>query len=287
MKSLKKLIAIIAIIAMTIASTIVNAAPLDNATANVTLDWLTWNDTLVVDNITSASGSFNYVEIIDNAWTSVYTWSTFDTNTSTGFSITSVNFDTVLNNSTRYSISFTTANGDFGAAVLVVNQDNRLTVTATVQPVLKFAIEANTADFGVLSTTTGSISKWVEVWTNAINWVTVTVQTVNGWLKSTTASGHTIWLNTNDSLYADEVYSFSSILWTADSASWASITGLSTTDVVAANDTFTIYTANMPQNFNTTGDYDTDFTVSAKISESTPSASDYTDVIIFTATANF
>jgi hypothetical protein len=43
----------------------------------------------------------------------------------------------------------------------------------------------------------------------------------------------------------------------------------------------------MPQNFNTTGDYDTDFTVSAKISESTPSASDYTDVIIFTATANF
>ncbi len=286
MRSFKKIIATISIVTMLIASTIVNAAPLDNATAAVTLDWGAGSDTLIVSNITSASGAFDYIEITDNAWTSVYTWSVFDTNTSTGFSITSVDFDTTLDNSTRYTISFTTTGGDFGAAVLVVNQDNRIVVTATVQPVLKFAIEDWVTDFGVLSTSLSTITRWIEVGTNAVNGVTVTAQTVNGWLKSTTASGHTIWLNTNDDLYSSETYSFTSVLWTADSASWATINGLVITDIVAADDVFTVYSANKPQDFNTS-DYDTDFVISTNIAASTPSASDYTDIIIFTATADF
>jgi len=286
MNNYKKIIATISLVTMFIASTVVNAAPIDNATAKVTLSWDNNNEILTVENIVNASGSFDYVEIISNTWTTVYTWSTFATNSSTGFTI-DADFDTVLNTSTRYSISFKTDTWDFGAATLVVNQDNRIVVTASVQPVLKFAIEDGTSDFWVLSTSTWTITRWIEVWTNAVNWVTVTAQTVNGWLRSETASGHTIWLNTNDSLYANEVYAFTSTLWTADSASWAVINWMTTTDVAAANDIFTVYTANMPQNFDTVNSYDTNFSISAKIAESTPAASDYTDIIIFTATANF
>lgn len=288
MKVLKKIIATIALVSITIASTVVNAAPLDNATANVTLSNDITTEVLTV-NVPSkdfASDNANYVEITDNNWNTVYTGSTITSNVWEDFTV-DMDFDTVLNTTTRYTISFTTVWGDFGAAVLVINQDNVLTVTATVQPVLKFAIEDNNANFGVLTTTSASITRWIEVWTNAINWVTVTAKTVNGWLKSTTAWGHTIWLNTNDTLYSDEAYSFTSNLGGSDSAVWAVIAGMVESDIVAANDEFTVYTADMPQNFDATTDYDTDFTISTKIAESTPSASDYTDVIIFTATANF
>jgi len=62
---------------------------------------------------------------------------------------------------------------------------------------------------------------------------------------------------------------------------------LAPTEVDETNESNTVYTANRPQNFDTAGDYDVDFVVRAKISESTPAAADYTDTITFTVTGNF
>lgn len=305
MRSFKKIIATISLVTMLIASTIVNAAPLDSATASITLNGSGNTETLTVlwaqvdengwdkdftDNIDS-------VKIKNNDDVLVYENVNGDgiTNNADGsFTIDAIDFETVagdvivaLITGTRYTISFTTDSWDFWSAVLVINEDNRLTVSATVQPVLKFAIEWNTADFGVLTSDIKSISKWIEVWTNAINWVTVTAQTLNGWLKSVSASDHTIWLSA-DPLYSSEEYKFTSTLGTPDSASSATIDGMALSDVTSVGQVFPVYSTNKPQNFETAiGGYDTSFIISTKISDSTPSASDYKDIIIFTATANF
>ncbi|MFC1797723.1 hypothetical protein ACFLY2_00625 [Patescibacteria group bacterium] len=142
--------------------------------------------------------------------------------------------------------------------------------------------------FGTLTTATGAITTDIEVGTNAVGGLNITAESVNGGLASTTAA-HQINESTNDALYDAEGYFFSSTVasTTPDSMSGAVITGLATsTNVDELNKIQTIYTAVKPQNFDTT-EYDVTFTVEAKVAESTPSASDYTDVIIFTTTANF
>jgi hypothetical protein len=60
-----------------------------------------------------------------------------------------------------FSVSFTDANGDFGAALMYVNDDNDVTVTAEVVPTLSFNIrdasdssDTNTCDLGTVDTTT-------------------------------------------------------------------------------------------------------------------------------------
>lgn len=288
MKNMNKIFAILTIIVFTL-STIVNAAntPLDGATANITLSGNTTAETLTVtqNGKDFTADNVNLVEIKNNAGTIVYT-NTSVTNANGSFTIVGNDFDTSLNNTTRYTIAFKTVSGDFGWAVLVINTDNTLTVTWIVLPVLTFALEASSKDFEVLTTNYKSISTGVEIWTNAANGVSVTAKSTNGGLKSTTA-GHTIGLGTNDSLYSNESYQFQSVLWTADSVSGATIAGLSYTTVNTVNGEHVIYTANKPQNFDTSWDYDTDFWAQIKIAESTPAATDYSDTIVFTATWNF
>jgi hypothetical protein len=60
-----------------------------------------------------------------------------------------------------YSVSFTDTNSDFGAALLYVNDDNDVTVTAEVVPTLSFNIrslddttDTNVCDLGTVDTTT-------------------------------------------------------------------------------------------------------------------------------------
>lgn len=289
MKTFKKIIATISIVSILALSSIVNAAPLDSAIADITLDWGVGTDTLTVtvvkdftlDAVTSVSISTNTGASVYSATGSVVT------DADGSFTITGVDFDAEgMNTATRYTISFTTAN-DHGAAVLVVNNDNQFTVSATVQPVLKFAMQTTSDDLGTLTTSYGvGVTTGLEIGTNAVNWVSISAQTTNGWLVSTDAT-HTINLSTNDTLYSNEGYQFTSVVWTHDSASGATIAWQTATTMNTVNQTQVIYTANMPQNFDTAWDYDVDFTVTARVAESTPAASDYTDVIIFTATANF
>lgn len=288
MKNIKKLVAGIALFGIVLSS-IVHAtnAPLDNATAGVILSGDATTETLTLSWVTKdfSSDNVNFFEIKKNDGTSVYTGSTVTTNGSNTFAIT-FDFDTVLNTSTRYTIGFKTVSGDFGGAVLVINTDSNLTVTGIVLPVLQFALEATSKDFWVLTTSYTGVTTGVEVGTNAVNWVTVTAKSVSGGLASTTAS-HTIGLTGNDALYSNESYQFQSVVGTTDSVSGATIAGIAYTTVNTAGQSVTVYTADKPQNFDTAGDYDTDFGAQIRIAASTPAATDYSDTIIFTATGNF
>lgn len=290
MKYLEKIVAITTIASLLIASSITTNASINGTTATST-NWVVGTTITITD---SGNGFTDLNEItsavITNldgspAWTTTLTVVWDNSNIATSEVVIAT---ADLTDNTSYFIQFTTDNGDFGTTTLRVwtPTNDSLTVTATVEPVLKFGMESNNGSFWVLSTTATWITTWIEIWTNAINWITVSAKTVNGWLSSATAS-HVINWSLNDALYDDEEYQFSTTLGASDSSSGAVITWATTTSMNTANQSITIYTAAKPQNFDTTGDYDVDFTVSAKIAESTPSASDYTDVIIFTATANF
>lgn len=294
MKTIKKISAIISIAAIILANTITFAenAAINNTTAS-TSGLVSGVDTIT---ITDAGGSFTSTWEIVSATITTLSGATVTTTLAGTWDDTNPNTSTLaiqtadLTDNLTYIISFTTASGDFGTTTLSVGTptNDRLTVTASVQPVLKFDIESINESFGTLTTATWTVTTGIEVGTNAVNGLTITAQSTNGGLKSTSAN-HTINLSGNDSLYDAEGYFFSStVAASADSLSGAVISWASIIDINTALQTETIYTANDPQNFDTTGGlYDVDFTVSAKIAESTPSASDYTDVIIFTATANF
>jgi hypothetical protein len=290
MKHTKKLVAFIALFTIVV-STIAHAAnaPLDGATAGVTLSGSAATEVLTVTqpgkDFTGDKVKLYVIKKNDDTVAHSNSGTTIATNANGSFTIT-MDFDTKLNTTTRYTIAFQTVSGDFGWAVLVINTDNTLTVTGTVLPVLKFALEATSKDFGVLTATYTGVTTGIEVGTNAVNGVTVKAKTTNGWLKSTTAS-HTINLSGNNALYAAEGYQFKSDLGTHDSTASTGITWVALTTMNTVNKEITVYTAPKPQNFDTAWDYDADFTAQAKISASTPAASDYKDTIIFTATGNF
>lgn len=291
MKYLKKILAISTIASILIASSITTNAAINNTTAT-SADGLqntvititdSGNEFINTNEITSAT-----IKKLDGTAataTLTPTWTTGDDATST---VTITGADLTID--TSYIIMFTTANGDFGSTTLRVweTTNDTLTVSASVEPMLKFAMESNNKDFGVLTTAYSTVSTGIEVWTNAINWITVTAKSTNWGLISGDA-GHLINDTTNDAIYDGEWYQFTSTLWTSDSITGAVLWWLAATDVTNATlgttNVKTIYTANDPQNFDWS--YDTTFTVWAKIAESTPAASDYGDVIIFTATANF
>jgi len=194
--------------------------------------------------------------------------------------------DLALANDTSYIIAFSTIDGDYGTTTVRVGTPTNdiVTVTASVQPILKFGMENNSAALWVLTTAFGGwLNTWIEVGTNAVSWLTITAVSSNGGLSSATAT-HTINSTLDDALYDAEGYEFTSTPGTDDSA-WATITWLVATNVDNLNTTHVIYSADKPQNYD--GSWDTTFNVDARIAESTPTASDYTDVIIFTATANF
>jgi len=292
MKNFKKLTAISSILAILLTNSISFAAnsAINDATATAAGFTTTSKITITStwnfadwEEISSATITNLDWSATTNSTTLTADWDNADSNTSI---LTIATWD--LENNKSYIISFTTVDGDFGTTTLKIGTptDDRIGVSARVQPILKFALESTSMDLGTLSTTFKSETTWIEVWTNAVGWVTVSAQSTNGWLESTTAS-HTINKTWNDALYAAESYEFESTPGTADSTSWATITWASSTAMNTAGWSITIYDANKPQNFDTSWDYDADFTVKAKIAESTPTASDYSDVIVFTATARF
>lgn len=75
----------------------------------------------------------------------------------------------------NYTVSFLGSNGDYGAVQMTVGTGNQVAVTASVVPVLEFALNTNTLALGQLAAgifSTGSVTATVN--TNAIGGVTVT-----------------------------------------------------------------------------------------------------------------
>ncbi len=175
-----------------------------------------------------------------------------------------------------YSVNFETTDGDYGAAYFSVWGTNEVTVNARVEPILRMALSQNNLDFGTLETSTGSVSMSGEVWTNAVDGLTVSVLSENGWLYSDSAN-YTI-NNDNDS----ENYTFESTTWSIDNGVSPSV--LSNTSVTDSSSQ-SIYTTNAVESFSNLDDFI--FTIKSKISEITPAAADYTDTVTFTVTANF
>lgn len=291
MKYLKKLSAITIIASIVLSNTMTFAATINDATA--ALDWTVAVGQTIT--ITSTGNFPNGDEIASATITDLDGTATANATTLTagwdnGVDDTSVLTIAVgaLTDNTSYFITFTTVSGNYGTTTLRAGSPTNdiFTVSATVDPVLKFGIESSSDDLGVLTTAFGGgVTTGLEVGTNAVNGVTITATSTNEGLASTTAS-HTINDTTNDALYDAEGYQFTGTLGASDSAGTATISGVVATNVDDWTPTVTVYSADMPQNYDTT-DYDVDFNVDAKIAESTPSASDYTDVIVFTATANF
>lgn len=164
-----------------------------------------------------------------------------------------------------------------------------VTVNAIVQPVLKFEItDANLSLDTLNATSYTSKSTTLEVGTNATAGVVVTAKSTNGGLTSATAL-HTIDSATGGA-YASESYRFSSTsLINNDLVSPVIPTIATDTDMSAApSNEVAIYTTASAESFDITDNkFDATFKVEAKIAETTPAASDYSDTIIFTATANF
>lgn len=290
MKYLKKITAIATIASLLIATSIsTNAAAINGATASTAGTWLQTETIVITDAWSFPDGDEIISAVITNldgtaAWSTTLTaqWNNADSDTS----VLVIASDNLMNDAS-YFIQFTTVSGDFGTTTLRLGTpaNDTLTVTAAVNPILVFAMESNSESFWVLSTTATWVTTWIEVWTNAVSGITVTAETVNGWLSSAT-TWHTINALWNDALYDAEEYEFSTTLWASDADSTATIWWAATTSMNTANQSLEIYSSDKPQNFNLS-DYDVDFSVSAAAAESTPAASDYTDVIIFTATANF
>lgn len=288
MKYLKKIVSVTSIATLLIASWVTTNAAINGTTA--TYSDITIGSTITITDIGSSFSDTNEINtakitLLDGSSVSANLTANGANGSDTTSTLTIAWAD--LSDDTSYTIIFTTVEWDFGSTTLRLwdSTNDSINVTATVEPVLKFALENTNQDLWVLSTTANSVTTWVEVWTNAVGWISVTAKSVNGWLNSVDAS-HTINLSTNEALYNAEDYTFASSLWISDWDSTATPSWASSTSINTANQTLTIYSTDKPQNFSVS-DYDADFTISAQIAESTPAASDYNDVIIFTATANF
>lgn len=303
--NLKKLVAgasVLGLVAINSIGSMVDAAMLDNTTATLTMDVSAENDTITV---TQSWKDFTWdllsrVVVKDNAWTTILSFSDSTNVTEANGSFTIswqdledwASFETVaFAVGTRYTISFETVAWDLWSAVLVNGTDNQITVSAKVDPVLKFAIQTSSLTFAnPLSTTiSSSPATGLELGTNAIGGVTV-IATSTNWALYDSVSGHKIDNTQADSLYAAQDYQFEATVGTTDAAAWTTIAGLAATSVedttMGTTNVKTIYTANKPQNFDTAWDYDVDFKLNAKIAESTP-AGNYGDTITFTVTWNF
>ena len=148
---------------------------------------LTWDSSVTVADAASSTTDADGDTTADGAAsvsspTYTYTFSASTTQASTNGVSFSMN---VTADTGIYSVSMTDSNGNYGAALIYVGDDNDVTVTAIVQPTLSFAIrtsndsaDTNSCDLGVLTTTAvAECSYRLKVATNANNGFTVSITT--------------------------------------------------------------------------------------------------------------
>lgn len=167
---------------------------------------------------------------------------------------------------------------------------NWIVVKAKIEPQIDMSISAHEINLGVLTSATASTGALdLEVWTNAVNWLLVTVRSNSGWLQNT--SSWAIKLNNVPANPYQSNYNFKSTnqnsWWAVDStiSGFAVSTTLTTTEVLDNTTEHVLYQTNKPEDFdNATKDFV--FEVSATPNSMAP-AWNYEDILTFTITGNF
>ncbi len=175
--------------------------------------------------------------------------------------------------------------GTFGWTNNASGSVSNILVTATVQPYLNMVISTGLIDLWTLTPNTpitGSL--YIEIWTNAVWWVTVTARSQSGWLTNTVDP--TIQINnlTTDGLA--ESYKFLSQTWAVADSSIAWFTATANLNVEVNDNTtdHVIYQTNKWEQLLNVDDVL--FSVVATIVDETP-AGTYEDRITFTVSGNF
>lgn len=161
-------------------------------------------------------------------------------------------------------------------------------IKARVNPTLNMEISAEEIDLGVLVAwvaSTGSL--FLEVGTNAKQWVSITARSQSGWLTNTSSGA--IKIQDNQDVFddlIDESYTWASTPNVTDDSASPSFNATGLTEIEVNNDTdeLTVYNTNKAEATNLVDDVE--FIVSATSVAETP-AWDYEDYVTFTVTGNF
>lgn len=162
---------------------------------------------------------------------------------------------------------------------------SNILIKARVNPTLNMEISNSEIDLGVLTpwvTSTGSL--FIEIGTNAKDWVTITARSQSGWLTNT--DDNSVIINNTTSDWVAESYTFESTPNTTDDSSYAAFSAswLSSTEVNNNTTEHGVYTTNKPEDYNNVDDLE--FIVGTTINAQTW-AWDYEDRVTFTVTWNF
>ncbi len=155
---------------------------------------LTWDSGVTLTNATTPTTDADGDATNDGSssvsgQTYTYTFSASTTTASSG----GVTFDMQVSAPTGiYSVAIVDSQGNYGAALIYVEDANDVLVTAQVQPQLSFVIrnagdtaDTNTCDLGVLTTTSVSTCSYrLKVATNAASGYTISVKTDGDLRKS-------------------------------------------------------------------------------------------------------
>jgi len=190
---------------------------------------------------------------------------------------------TAVDSNATYSISFTDANGVYGAVVVNTGTANQIVVTARVAPILTLAIDESLFAFGTLNTAayaTGATS--VHLVTNAEDGAVVTVSS-NGLVDTATskAIGFTGGLTGIADTTANAPLFYSYAVGTGADAAAVKADAVANLGTNAMAKSLSAVIATVGSQNITKG-----FAIGAKIDAQTE-AGNYSDTLTFSATANF
>jgi hypothetical protein len=159
-----------------------------------------------------------------------------------------------------------------------------IVVTADITPTLTMIISTGAISLGTLTSSaysTGFLD--IEIWTNAVDWVTVYASSWSGWLTNT--SDNNIQINNAVVDWAADSYKFVSSLNAASDSTTTWYTQTANLNVEVNDSTVhTIYTTTKPEQ--NSGVNDVRFFVSAQPNAQT-AAWNYQDNVTFTVVGNF
>ncbi len=162
---------------------------------------------------------------------------------------------------------------------------NGIIIRWRIQPILNMRISGS----GIIDlwNMSNSIdSSWsvdIEIWTNAINWASVTAASANAWMINSLTWSHVINALSLDG-FVDSYRFISSIIGVSDSTAPWFIQGATYSGEIINTLPVTLYTSNKPQNLTNTDDFR--LTIISKPNIQTP-AWDYFDKVVITVTGNF
>jgi hypothetical protein len=210
----------------------------------------------------------------------------------------------------NYTISVAGSIADTGTIVDIIDDNDQVTVMASVDEILSFDLDTGTTNaengpnysvaFGTISASTVKYSDhsavnsiWASGGTNSSGGMNVTVQNANGanGLKSTTVPGDYIQSTTASMAVGSANYGL--CVTSTGLAGWIKAAGTydqgtcttaSGTNAVRA---LTTTTANILTSSGPTASATAEIVANAEISTATPAHTDYTDTLTFIATASF